>query len=774
MNMYSDEPIDSFTSDELGRGEFARNLALALSTGDAYVRTISLIGEWGCGKTSVINLVKKQLQETGINIIDFNPWKLADGTNKNDLIRPFLQEFVYSINAYLSRKCLDSKSASERQHWKKERKYFLRITASYSRGFMTMGEVRDGILANLASGGNIAAQITAPIARYVFSHAINNRAASIDEDEKAISRFLVDNDIHNLIIIDDIDRLTPDETLQLFRIVREIASFENTVHLLCFDKRAAAKSLRDANLSKTSEPYGEHYIEKIINVEYSLPNPRHCDVISIVRRDLADIANYYNAADTIVPSRDGSRFENTVYAISDLLLTMRDIKRYMNTLLLNKNVVCRDGVFALNFVDFVVLECIREKRTDCYYGIYNNKSMLTMNQDYRNKIEKDEWAKTEGELDKLHGGDSALLTLLQLLFPVAYSGKSYWNHGIEMSVCICEVASFDVYFKNIIAPGDNEHIILPELRDFISKQDSKQGMLDYLRELQAESTADKFSHFLDIFLKERHINVNGENIAHFASAMFDFGTMMLNPDANDDYSERCYTIAKKYLDAFTNDFFAGKNDVLTVFIKETDSVAPLTSYIANVVDIFVANHRGMKGCYKAIVNDTITSCLEKIKAQPSGTIAQNKKPRSLWDNVLKLITNIYNINDGDVFVLELERVADKEIAPLMKEIYDKTINKVDGFIHIIYKEMSENNYDNAFIDLVFDDYDVIKTFYDNLDAQLARGDIDDFDKDIVKVVFSRIMYVSSDLYATFSNMINKYGEKWDNLRAIYNRFYGGK
>lgn len=47
-----------------------------------------------------------------------------------------------------------------------------------------------------------------------------------------------------LVIIDDIDRrLTPEETRQLFTVVKALADFPNVVYLLAFDREVAAQAI---------------------------------------------------------------------------------------------------------------------------------------------------------------------------------------------------------------------------------------------------------------------------------------------------------------------------------------------------------------------------------------------------------------------------------------------------------------------------------------------------------------------------------------------------
>src|SRR5438270_12859556 len=77
----ADRPIDSKQQDRLGRTDFATGLArdLRLWEGrDSLV--VALYGEWGCGKTSIKNLLLEANAGAGkaaLPVMQFNPWQVS-------------------------------------------------------------------------------------------------------------------------------------------------------------------------------------------------------------------------------------------------------------------------------------------------------------------------------------------------------------------------------------------------------------------------------------------------------------------------------------------------------------------------------------------------------------------------------------------------------------------------------------------------------------------------------------------------------------------------
>jgi len=71
----SDAPITDERQDVLGQAEVARTISYFLQNDRTEAPlTLAVTGEWGTGKSSVLNLVRKRLQRSGMPVIGFNAW----------------------------------------------------------------------------------------------------------------------------------------------------------------------------------------------------------------------------------------------------------------------------------------------------------------------------------------------------------------------------------------------------------------------------------------------------------------------------------------------------------------------------------------------------------------------------------------------------------------------------------------------------------------------------------------------------------------------------
>lgn len=114
--MYSsDKAIESREDDFLGRINFSQKLAQSIiSWSEKESLVISICGEWGYGKSSVINLMKEwfQVEKKEITIFEFNPWIFS---GEGDLSKYFFEELAKELS--------NSKTETDKEIAKKLRSY---------------------------------------------------------------------------------------------------------------------------------------------------------------------------------------------------------------------------------------------------------------------------------------------------------------------------------------------------------------------------------------------------------------------------------------------------------------------------------------------------------------------------------------------------------------------------------------------------------------------------------------------------------------------------
>ena len=388
----ADWPIESRSQDLLNRSLFAEKIARQVSNVPANQGfTIAITGEWGSGKTSLLNMVAETIgtDEAAIAVLRFNPWLFGAA---DDLVTRFFGE----LSAQLGQ------SNSDR-------------LKSVARGLSGLGQALAPLspFAGTTTVVNLAAQVTASLTEPPSLHKKR------DELKDALSK----SNTRLIIILDDIDRLEPSETREIMRLVRLTSDLPNVVHLLAFDRRRVAMSLA----GNETETEGQRYLDKIVQDSYHLPMPR----ISILSEILV------NRLNKTFEGRDLPQIDRTVWSrvlydvINPLVGNLRDVKRYVNSLPVALEMVGNEIALA----DLLGLEAIRILRPNIFdalkahpeYLVHSDEvSLLAMSEDNRTK------AIQEGLQSMLEqaGDDKRILeSLLEVLFSATNGYLGRISHG---------------------------------------------------------------------------------------------------------------------------------------------------------------------------------------------------------------------------------------------------------------------------------------------------------------------------------------------------------
>ncbi len=143
--------------------------------------------------------------------------------------------------------------------------------------------------------------------------------------------------------------------------MKSVGRLPNVMYLLVYDRLLAEKIVSERFPSE-----GPHYLEKIVQAAFELPEP----IMSDVQRHLLEQVGVICGD---IPDEQVVRFLNIFYeGIADEMRTPRDVARFVNSLSVTWPAVAGD----VNAADFVALEVLRLLHSDIYRAIRQNKSLL--------------------------------------------------------------------------------------------------------------------------------------------------------------------------------------------------------------------------------------------------------------------------------------------------------------------------------------------------------------------------------------------------------------
>ena len=412
-----DAPIRSSAEDELGRAPLAKDFAASIRELDASQGlVVGILGPWGHGKSSFINLMREQFKiDPPLTVVDFNPWMFS---SSNQLVNFFFTE----IGAEL--KVRDTSRFGTVADWLAKYAGILKPAAQFIPipGATFAGEMAAATLSGVAETTNA------------------DRSANKVREEIAKELAKLQEPI--VVVIDDIDRLTTPEIRDIFKLVRLTARFPNVIYLVAFDRVRVEQALSEDGLP------GRAYLEKIIQLSFDVPQAPRRLLRSQVFKELDRIL-----APMVSVPLDQSRWAEVYYDVIDPLLSnMRDVTRYA--------ISARPTIESLggqvDLVDLLAMEALRVFRPELFRRLSQLRDVLTgaRSASYREEAAKQ---KTDDLLTKFSDDDKLIRSLIRNVFPGAlqYIENSFYGSDSESAwrttYRMADVDFFDLYIERFIS-----------------------------------------------------------------------------------------------------------------------------------------------------------------------------------------------------------------------------------------------------------------------------------------------------------------------------------
>ena len=149
-----------------------------------------------------------------------------------------------------------------------------------------------------------------------------------------------------VVVVDDVNRLRPDEVLDFGGHVRLVGDFPNTLYLLAFNRHRVEEWLGENNVER-----GRAYLEKIVQVTHDVPTTRQPDVITMFIAGLAPMLDHLPTCPF-----DADDWQNILACvIRPLLVTPRHVQRLLGSLSMTMRLVGDEVAVA----DLVGIEAVR-------------------------------------------------------------------------------------------------------------------------------------------------------------------------------------------------------------------------------------------------------------------------------------------------------------------------------------------------------------------------------------------------------------------------------
>lgn len=350
--------------------------------------SLVVYGRWGSGKTLFLNYINNLLKQQNDIVINFNPWNSL--SSKQMLINFFdkLSDVLSQYDSSLEKPMV---------------KY-----------------------------ADLLTSLDMPKPFDVFASSVFGKGdTSIDDLREKIRYSLNKIGISIYIIIDDLDRLTKSEILDILCLIRNTASFPYLKYIVACDRNHIIAQLKELNITP-------NYLEKIFMMELLLPKlyedfpcVNKCRDAVLSMTDDVSLTNFFGLIAT-----------NKSIIIEKSLGNLRQAERFARSLVLNWEQVKRNtegSNIELSTSEFIWLELICIIDSDLYETLYSNPSKIFDVKKNRRYEQNMYVLKSAEELTKMIGNKCSV-DILNTIFPFNEYFKVQHN-----SISLLE--NYDKYFS---------------------------------------------------------------------------------------------------------------------------------------------------------------------------------------------------------------------------------------------------------------------------------------------------------------------------------------
>ena len=611
MSLLNDKPIGQPKDDKFGFSPFAEAIAQAIVKNKNPEGTVIAVhGPWGSGKSSVINLVKYHLErkmesEQSQGALESSPKSHGEpqsivpqetsspsGQNEKKPVQVSLKILDFKCWWFKGEEALTLEffrqlySALDESGLKEAKEAVAQLgSRMLGSSAPLMGAVANSIVPG--AGGAAASGVN-------FLRDLIKQEKTIEELHSEISKALKNSKKRYLVIIDDIDRLSPDEALLIFRLVKSVGQLPKITYLLAYDREVAEKIVLERYPSE-----GPHYLEKIVQAGFDIPYPLRPDLQNFfwdflreLWKDVMESEDWKRLQES-----DGQRLQNLFdNVVAPQLQSPRDAIRIINALDVTWPAVAGE----VDPVDFLALETLRIKEPRFHAILKANREWL-IDCDQKNGFDEDP-ARKASRYDRIFLGEfqdekrEKMKIALCHLFPqfdslwkkstlaIGYGItlpnnpelNNYWRRA-------CSPNHFDTYFRFSLTQGV---VSMTEINDIIQNS----GDADYVKKSLLEINATHLERLLDeLRLHAKEIPVdNAEAFLHglfaacdqVAMKMYDLPDFGLTDD-DSDTNLLCFLwqILKNFLSGCRDMVLEKRSEIISRAVKDCKSLA-LTTYLA--------------------------------------------------------------------------------------------------------------------------------------------------------------------------------------------------
>lgn len=363
----TDKPIEEFRKDEFDISSYVIGLSEFIKECETPM-TVAIQGDWGSGKTSMMNMVRDNLnmQESIIDVW-FNTWQFSQFNMDEQLILTFLRHLIKQLAKVIKDEENKQKICAKMGSIMKT------IAVGMTKHFVgeDFAETVDCIIANEKETDEA----------YEIMELKQSFQDLVSEAYEVTKRRVV-------IFIDDLDRLQPVRAVELLEVLKLFVDCENCVFVMAIDTSVVFQGIREKYGTDITDEKAQSFFDKLIQLPFKMPVVYY-KLDGMIQRLLG-----FLQADSL-PKEEREKYIKLIRKTT--AGNPRSIKRLINSFLLVDNVAIQKKIYSnepqleiLSKKLFLVLSCLQMKYDVIYEFLVKEMSYRLMSQIYDFRIPQDD------------------------------------------------------------------------------------------------------------------------------------------------------------------------------------------------------------------------------------------------------------------------------------------------------------------------------------------------------------------------------------------------
>lgn len=424
--------------------------AITKSVGDKNF-VISLEGPWGCGKTTILNMTKEKLKTVNsewIVIDDFEPWQFG---NQQAILTSMYETIVEALGIKLD----------------------IIKQKRYTGALVRMVSDRYGINS---------------IHDIIFT---NNEKKVIDEIRLDINNHLKYQNKKVVFFVDNIDRISEEYIILLFRIVSVVFNLPNLVYVLSFERERL-----EVAFERTLE-VDSRYLEKVINMQINVPVISTKSKNKVYGKCIDNLLEHYGV--------EKDKLDNFKFVrdfIVNEITDIRQFKRWVNSCFgntfCNSYMLYKPDLLALSTICFLNPKLYEQLSLNKKYLVSYDSDDEFLTEWFKKDFQKELSEKLKFIID--NADNRNYLGLLKYMFATINKWSSDSNTSIknleyQYAAMNCRMIS-GRYFELYFSQTSNDYIL------------ARQEIFNLIKEVNKAPTEIEVENIFDEKLKNLKIDYN--------------------------------------------------------------------------------------------------------------------------------------------------------------------------------------------------------------------------------------------------------------------------